>query len=100
MGGALPVAADAELAGELLDQALDDVPQLRADEVAGGDVAQRDPQGRDLAGEVLGVGQSRSARWRSCSNATRSRSACRFCASRISGAAYDACRLRISVSRV
>jgi len=39
----------------------------------------------------------RSSRVRSCSYCTRSRSACRFCASRISGAAYDACNDRASV---
>ena len=37
---------------------------------------------------------------RSCSPITRSRSSCRFCASRISGAAYDACRLRIRVRKM
>jgi hypothetical protein len=42
----------------------------------------------------------RSARWRSCSICTRSRSSCRFCASRMRGAAYEACSERISVSRV
>ena len=30
--------------------------QLAADEVTGGDVAERDPQRGDLAGQVLGVG--------------------------------------------
>ena len=41
-------------------------------------------------------------RWpaRSCSAMTRSRSAWRFCASRISGAAYDACRLSIRVRKM
>ena len=42
----------------------------------------------------------RSARWRSCSICTRSRSSWRFCASRMRGAAYEACSERISVSRV
>ena len=37
---------------ELLDQ----VAQLGAQEVAGGDLAQRDPQRGDLAGQELGVG--------------------------------------------
>jgi len=42
----------------------------------------------------------RSSRVRSCSRKIRSRSVCRFCASRISGAAYEACKERIKVSRV
>src|SRR5699024_5056419 len=42
----------------------------------------------------------RSARCRSCSAATRSRSACRSCASRISGADQEPCRESISDSRV
>ena len=42
----------------------------------------------------------RSARWRSCSICTRSRSSCRFCASRMRGAAYEACSDRIRVSTV
>ena len=42
----------------------------------------------------------RSARWRSCSICTRSRSSWRFWASRIRGAAYEACSERIRVSAV
>ena len=41
-----------------------------------------------------------SARWRSASNSTRSRSADRLSASSSRGAAYDACSDRIRVSSV
>ena len=37
---------------------------------------------------------------RSCSSPTRSRVSCRFCASRISGAAYEACSERIRVRKM
>ena len=43
---------------------------------------------------------ARALAWRSCSATTLSRDSCRFCASRISGAAYDACRLRIRVRKM
>ena len=43
---------------------------------------------------------ARALAWRSCSATTLSRNSCRFCASRISGAAYDACRLSIRVRKM
>ena len=70
-----------------LGKAVAQLVQLAADEVAGGQLADRDPQRGQLARQVLGVGAVRAARARSSSACTRSRSACRFCASRISGAA-------------
>ena len=43
---------------------------------------------------------ARALAWRSCSAITLSRCSWRFCASRISGAAYDACRLSIRVRKM
>ena len=61
--------------------------QLRAQVVAGGTSLERQPEPGDLAGQVLDVGLVALGRRRSCSYWTRSRSSCRFWASRISGAA-------------
>ena len=43
---------------------------------------------------------ARALAWRSCSAITLSRASWRFWASRISGAAYDACRLSIRVRKM
>ncbi len=43
---------------------------------------------------------ARASACRSCSAITRSRASWRFWASRISGAAYDACRLSIRVRKM
>src|SRR5689334_24741634 len=79
---------------------LGDAVQLTAQVVAGGHLADRQPERGQLAGEVLGVRLVRAARLRSSSSDTRSRSSCRFCASRMSGAAYAACVENARLSRM
>ena len=97
VAGSLPRSRRRRRSLQLLEQ----VAQLGADEVAGGDLAERHAQRGDLAGRGTRCRRwSRSSRLRSCSSCTRSRSACRFCASRISGAAYDACSDSIRVRKM
>ena len=58
------------------------------------------PQGGDLPGQVLGVGDGPLVLLAVLLEVTRSRSSCRFCASRISGAAYEAWSDSISVRKM
>ena len=79
-----------------LGEPLDRVEQV----VLVGLVLERDPDRGDLARQVLGVGQRAGVISRSRSISARSRSAWRFWASRISGAAYAACVENARFSRM
>ena len=68
--------------------------------VPGGQFADRHPHAGDLPGKEVHVGAALCGLLTVLSRATRSRASCRFWASRISGAAYEACNDKIRVRKM